>query len=179
MASISSVSCTATFLSLHQPSRRTRYTQFGLALDCVNLVSRRLTMAEVRSFRFKRRFLNTFPFGGRNLGDRPRCDPEADSNVGLQCHTAPFSWKLVFECDHQLFEVTMSACSSKEELEWRSRLVDHSSRQSLDAGEQALYTSLSLAIKPMGTVFGKPGKTSKLSTLLSESLRRNRLNTGN
>jgi len=52
----------------------------------------------------------------------------------------------------------MSACSPKEELEWRSRLADHSGRQGLDAGEQALFTSLSLAIKPMGTVFGKPGQ---------------------
>jgi len=52
----------------------------------------------------------------------------------------------------------MSACSPKEELEWRSRLADHSGRQSFDAGEQALFTSLSLAIKSMGTVFGKPGQ---------------------
>lgn len=82
---------------------------------------------------------------------------KTNSNVGLQCHTAPFSWKLVFECDHQLFEVTMSACSPKEELEWRSRLADHSCRETLDAGEQVLFTSISLGIKPMGTVFGKPG----------------------
>ncbi|PBP19580.1 hypothetical protein BUE80_DR009600 [Diplocarpon rosae] len=82
---------------------------------------------------------------------------EVDNGRGLQCHTAPCSWKVVFECDHQLFEITMSACSPKEELEWRSRLADRSGRYNLDSGEQALYTSLSLAIKPMGTVFGKPG----------------------
>ncbi|KAG0650937.1 Phosphatidylinositol 3 [Hyphodiscus hymeniophilus] len=82
---------------------------------------------------------------------------EVDNGRGLQCHTAPFSWKLVFEYDHQLFETTMSACSPKEELEWRRRLTDRSCKDSLDAGEQALYTSLSLNIKPMGTVFGKPG----------------------
>jgi hypothetical protein len=52
----------------------------------------------------------------------------------------------------------MSACSPKEELEWRSRLADHGSRDILDAGEQALFTSVTLAIKPLGTVFGKPGK---------------------
>jgi hypothetical protein len=103
-------------------------------------------------------FLNVFLFRATFVIGLTQCDVEINSNVGLQCHTAPFSWKLVFECDHQLFEVTMSACSPKEELEWRSRLADHSSRQSLDAGEQALYTSLSLAIKSMGTVFGKPGQ---------------------
>ena len=80
-----------------------------------------------------------------------------DKAVGLQCHTAPFSWKLVFEHDHQLFEITMSACSRREELEWRSRLTDRSCKVLIDAGEQALYTSLSLDIKPLGTVFGKPG----------------------
>jgi hypothetical protein len=52
----------------------------------------------------------------------------------------------------------MSACSPKEEFEWRSRLTDHSSRDVLDAGEQGLFTSLTLAIKPLGTVFGKPGQ---------------------
>jgi hypothetical protein len=93
----------------------------------------------------------------------------ANSISGLQCHTAPFSWKLVFEHDHQLFETTMSACSPKEELEWRSRLSDRSCRDSLDAGEQALYTSLSLDIKPLGAVFGKPGKhlLGRLSTVPS------------
>ncbi len=52
----------------------------------------------------------------------------------------------------------MSACSPKEELEWRSRLADHSGRDILDPGEHALFTSLSLPIKSMGTVFGKPGQ---------------------
>jgi hypothetical protein len=52
----------------------------------------------------------------------------------------------------------MSACSPKEEIEWRSRLNERSDKESLACGEQALYTSLSLEIKPMGTVFGKPGK---------------------
>ncbi len=51
----------------------------------------------------------------------------------------------------------MTACSPKEELEWRSRIVDRSYKGHLDGGEQALFTSLSLAVKPMGQVFGKPG----------------------
>lgn len=78
---------------------------------------------------------------------------------GLQCHTAPFSWKLVFEYDHQLFEITLSACSPKEELEWRSRLADRSCNVTPDAVEQAVFAMLSLRIKPMGTVFGKPGES--------------------
>jgi hypothetical protein len=86
--------------------------------------------------------------------------------AGLQCHTVPFSWKLVFEYDHQLFEITMSACSPKEELEWRTRLADHSGKDPLDSGEQAVLASLSLAIKSMGTVFGKPGKPKSLELLI-------------
>jgi hypothetical protein len=88
---------------------------------------------------------------------------EANGILGLQCHTAPFSWKLVFEYDHQLFEITMTACSPKEELEWRSRLTNCSGRDGLHIGEQAVCASLSLDIKPMGTVFGKPGECNSLS----------------
>ena len=61
----------------------------------------------------------------------------------------------------------MSACSPKEELEWRSRLADRTYKDTLDASEQAGFTSLSLRIKPLGTVFGKPGN-------LKSALRNNR-----
>ncbi|EGU89245.1 hypothetical protein FOXB_00198 [Fusarium oxysporum f. sp. conglutinans Fo5176] len=36
---------------------------------------------------------------------------DADNGRGLQCHLAPFSWKLVFESDHQLYEMVMTACT--------------------------------------------------------------------
>lgn len=77
---------------------------------------------------------------------------------GLQCHTAPFSWKLVFENDHQLYELTMTACSPKEALEWRTHLVERSDKDDINPGEQAGLSTLSLKVKPLGTVFGKPGK---------------------
>jgi len=81
----------------------------------------------------------------------------AKLSPGLQCHTAPFSWKLVFENNHQLFELTMSACSSNEENQWRKNLAYHISKASFDNGEEASIGTLALEIKPMGTVFGKPG----------------------
>ncbi|RDW84977.1 Dbl-containing protein [Coleophoma cylindrospora] len=81
----------------------------------------------------------------------------AESVEGLQCHTAPFSWKIVFEIDHQLFELTLSACSSKEEAEWRGRLTEGVSKHNHDSGEQAVTEMLSLSVKSLGTVFGKPG----------------------
>jgi len=85
-------------------------------------------------------------------GNQAYCEPK-----GLQCHTAPFSWKLVFECDHQLYETIMTACTPKEEVEWRSRLGRQSTRDSQTQPDTPLFSSLSLNIKTMGTVFGKPG----------------------
>ncbi len=76
---------------------------------------------------------------------------------GLQCHTAPHSFKIVFECDHQLFELIINACSPKEELEWRCRLADRAGREHISGYEQAFFTSAWFGIKSMGTVFGKPG----------------------
>ena len=79
------------------------------------------------------------------------------TDQGLQCHTAPHSFKIVFECDHQLFELILSACSPKEELEWRSRLTDRAGREHISGCEQAFFTSAWFGIRSMGTVFGKPG----------------------
>ena len=64
----------------------------------------------------------------------------------------------MFETDHQLFEVTMSACSGKEEAEWRRYLLDHISNSTFGVGEEAATGLLVLNVKTMGTVFGKPGK---------------------
>ncbi|KPM37086.1 hypothetical protein AK830_g9460 [Neonectria ditissima] len=81
---------------------------------------------------------------------------DVDNGRGLQCHTAPFSWKLVFEGDHQLYELIMTACSLKEEMEWKARLSRIAS-QGGDSVDVGIYDSLSLNIKSLGTVFGRPG----------------------
>ncbi|EYB23901.1 hypothetical protein FG05_01266 [Fusarium graminearum] len=89
---------------------------------------------------------------------------EVDNGRGLQCHLAPFSWKLVFKIDHQLYEVVMTACTSKEEREWRSRL---SQPTSSDASTRApgLNLFLSIDIMSLGAVFGRPGTIARsLST---------------
>jgi hypothetical protein len=65
----------------------------------------------------------------------------------------------VFEYDHQLLELTMTACSPKEELEWRSRLADGPYRDRLNLGEQAVFATFLIDVKPLGTVFGKPGES--------------------
>jgi hypothetical protein len=57
-----------------------------------------------------------------------------------------------------LYEIILTACSPKEELEWRSRLTERVCKEQNDIFENAFFTNLSLGIKPLGTVFGKPGK---------------------
>ncbi|KAK8083253.1 RhoGEF domain-containing protein [Apiospora saccharicola] len=86
---------------------------------------------------------------------------EADNGRGLQCHTAPFSWKLVFEIDHQLYEIILTACTPKEEMEWRTRLTGLIPSEPHDHPEAPLCSSLSLDIKSLGTVFGKPGTVAR------------------
>lgn len=76
----------------------------------------------------------------------------------MQCHTAPFSWKLVFECDHQLYEIILTACTPKEEAEWRARLKRSDTMDPLEIAEATPYSTIFLNIKSLGTVFGKPGK---------------------
>ncbi|KAK2072887.1 hypothetical protein P8C59_007214 [Phyllachora maydis] len=64
---------------------------------------------------------------------------EVDNGRGLQCHTAPYSWK----------------------HEWRSRLVSQTVQDNQERAQAALFTSLSLNIKSMGIVFGKPGTVAR------------------
>ncbi|TGO41674.1 hypothetical protein BHYA_0018g00460 [Botrytis hyacinthi] len=90
---------------------------------------------------------------------------DVDNGKGLQCHTAPHSWKIVFEHISQLFEIIVSACSAKEELEWKSRLIDRSGKQCNSTVQQEMTASLSLDIKPMGTVYGKPGTVARRNSI--------------
>lgn len=80
-----------------------------------------------------------------------------DNGRGLQCHTAPFSWKIVFECDCQLYEMMLTACTPKEEHEWRSRLEVGFVSEPQDIAGPELYGSLFLNMKSLSTVFGKQG----------------------
>ncbi|KAK3495905.1 hypothetical protein B0T13DRAFT_309611 [Neurospora crassa] len=82
---------------------------------------------------------------------------EVDNGRGLQCHTAPYSWKLVFLCDHQLYEIILTACTPKEEVEWRTRLGNQQTTEGQDQMQPATFSSLSLNIKTLGAVFRKPG----------------------
>ncbi|KAF2177708.1 hypothetical protein K469DRAFT_643975 [Zopfia rhizophila CBS 207.26] len=84
-----------------------------------------------------------------------------DNGRGLQCHTSPYTWKLVFEHGHRLHEVIFSACSSQEEEVWKKQLRERIVCETHDFVEdqstmQDMFSSLSLDIKSFGPVFGHP-----------------------
>ena len=51
----------------------------------------------------------------------------------------------------------MTACTPKEEMEWRSRLSLQPAVYGHHQAEAPLLGSLSLNIKTLGAVYGKPG----------------------
>ncbi|KAI9824694.1 MAG: hypothetical protein M1826_007272 [Phylliscum demangeonii] len=86
----------------------------------------------------------------------------AESGRGLQCHTALFTWKIVFESDYRLFEIMLSACSGREEDAWTSALLHRSLAEShagddMPAKAPNLLSLLALDIKAIGLSFGQPG----------------------
>lgn len=52
----------------------------------------------------------------------------------------------------------MTACTPKEEAEWRSRLDRPDAINSFETTEAPTYSSIFLDIRSLGAVFGKPGK---------------------
>ena len=82
--------------------------------------------------------------------------------VGLQCHTALYSWKIIFEADQALFELILSACSEQEEVAWKNQLFKLSSTESLQLEYDfpvppSKYSTLFFDVKSLGPVFGQPG----------------------
>ncbi|CAM1507258.1 Fc.00g068990.m01.CDS01 [Cosmosporella sp. VM-42] len=85
---------------------------------------------------------------------------DVDNGRGLQCQTAPFSWKLLFEKDYQMYEMIMTACTSKEETVWRERLRRPIYPDGV-TGDLNLHSFLALEMKSLGSVFGRPGTVAR------------------
>jgi hypothetical protein len=84
---------------------------------------------------------------------------ESDNGRGVQCHTAIHTWKLVFEHNHRLHELILSACSSTEEEIWVTRIRERIVCETHNFVEgqvpmQDMFSSLSLEMKSLGPVFG-------------------------
>ncbi|GAM87378.1 hypothetical protein ANO11243_054020 [Dothideomycetidae sp. 11243] len=48
---------------------------------------------------------------------------EADNGKALQCHTTPYTWKILFESEGAMFEILCVACSAVEAESWRQRIT--------------------------------------------------------
>ncbi|KAF9691985.1 hypothetical protein EKO04_009990 [Ascochyta lentis] len=84
---------------------------------------------------------------------------ESDNGRGIQCHTASHTWKFVFEHNHRLNEIILSACSPQEETVWKTQLRERIVCETHDFVEgqsnmQEIISCLSLDIKSLGPVFG-------------------------
>ncbi|KAI9846628.1 MAG: hypothetical protein M1838_001227 [Thelocarpon superellum] len=86
---------------------------------------------------------------------------KADNGKGLQCHTALFTWKMVFESDHHVHELMLSACSSKEETKWTEYIFRALDDDSYEVGDetnaQDFLSFLCLDSRPIGHAFGHRG----------------------
>ncbi|KAK7608615.1 hypothetical protein IWX49DRAFT_507925 [Phyllosticta citricarpa] len=94
----------------------------------------------------------------------------SDNGRGLQCHTAPFTWKLIFESSNRFYEVILSACSAEEEMIWKKTLRSHISAENSDIVEgrscmQDLFSSLSVELKCLGASFGTPDSLTRKMAL--------------
>lgn len=87
---------------------------------------------------------------------------EADNGKGLQCHTAPHSWKLVFEHSARMYEVILTACSIIEAQVWREHLSSRIEKQTHAVAHGLsnvfeLHSPLLSEMRSIGKAFGKPG----------------------
>jgi len=93
-----------------------------------------------------------------SAGTRRQWPQKLTEMAGLQCHTAPFSWKLVFQVDCELYEIIMTACTPKEEVEWRCRLTTLPASQLQQQSDPHCFSCTTLNIKSLGTVYGRSGR---------------------
>lgn len=150
--SISFVCYTATSCVSPLAAKQTQPTLYKHVLILVALRLSILIMAAVRESPFDWLFASL---------------SETEAYPGLQSPSAQFSWKVVFENGYQLFEIVMSACSSKEEVEWRSRL-DNAMNRSLGFDSSHSLPSPVLNLQSLGVAFGRSGKFIRRLALIFE-----------
>ncbi|KAK5113975.1 hypothetical protein LTR62_003098 [Meristemomyces frigidus] len=100
---------------------------------------------------------------------------ETDNGRGLQCHTAPHSWKLVYEHQSKMYELVFTACSAPEAKVWREHISLRAAAQAVLAveagrGSFELFSPLVEDMKTVGKAMGKAG--SFVRWMSQESIRR-------
>lgn len=79
---------------------------------------------------------------------------------GIQCHTAPHSWKLLFEDSGKLYELLMVACSGLEASTWRDHISGRIAVETKHLAEGRVtpietYSPLAEDLKNVGKAYGK------------------------
>jgi hypothetical protein len=87
---------------------------------------------------------------------------ETDNAKGLQCHTAPHAWKIVFEQGARMYELIFTACSAVESDMWRTHIAKGIESQITAVADGKanvfeLQSPLTADMKSIGKAFGKPG----------------------
>lgn len=87
---------------------------------------------------------------------------ECDNGKGLQCYTAPHSWKLVFEHSARMYEFILTACSAVEADAWRRQMnarIEAQAQATCEGSENVfeLQSPLVSEMRSVGKAFGKPG----------------------
>ncbi|KAK4555764.1 hypothetical protein LTR86_006984 [Recurvomyces mirabilis] len=100
---------------------------------------------------------------------------ETDNGRGLQCHTAPHSWKLVYEHQTRMYELIFTACSGTEARVWRERITQCAMLQAKAAAESnrgsfELFSPLADDMRTIGKAMGKAG--SFVRRMSHDSIRR-------
>ena len=80
--------------------------------------------------------------------------------IGLQCHNALYTWKLVFGFDQQWHEMILCASSAREEDQWKSELLISSKADNAIPAASDL-TFLAVKMRSLGLIFGQPGSLSR------------------
>ncbi|QDS70678.1 hypothetical protein FKW77_001305 [Venturia effusa] len=92
---------------------------------------------------------------------------DSDNGRGLQCHTAPYTWKFMFESNQRQYEVIMSACSDEEEEQWKRQIrirIDTETRDVVE-GLASPFVSVPLDLKSLGPAFEANGSFSRRKSI--------------
>ncbi|TGZ83568.1 hypothetical protein EX30DRAFT_368910 [Ascodesmis nigricans] len=89
---------------------------------------------------------------------------------GLYCPNAPHTSKVVFEVDHRIYEVLLSACSEVEHNTWVSMLQEHIAAETQDYNEYCTTNAgfcitIPSDIRSVGDVVGRPGTLARHQSL--------------
>lgn len=93
--------------------------------------------------------------------------------VGLICHHTPYSWKVIFQDDHNRYELILSASSALEERGWKTELLKASAVSPNDLPTLSLeprkFFVLSLPLVPIDKVDSRSTAVGRRSSVRSSS----------